>query len=115
MGLSVILGVLYARDGGILEPINPDNASVFSRGKAVPVKFKLAGDEPDGFNVLGWTLQKVKVSCTNFDSEEATVEQVAEKPSESFCYDSSADQVRHHRGLQKRDGWNLLEGQGQVG
>jgi hypothetical protein len=89
---SVQYKVLYVRDGGILQPINYDNTSVFSRGKAVPVKFKLAGDAPLGFNVSGWTLQKVSVSCTNFDSEDQVVEQIAENPSQSFRYDSSADQ-----------------------
>src|SRR5215217_199401 len=90
--VSVTYKVLFVRDGGILQPINPDNTSVFSRGKAVPVKFKLAGDEPTGFNVSGWTLQKVQVNCTNFDTQDAVVEQVAENPSQSFRYDSSADQ-----------------------
>jgi hypothetical protein len=90
--VSVTYKVLYVRDGGILQPINSDNTSVFSRGKAVPVKFKLAGDEPTGFSVSGWTLQKVQVNCTSFDAEDAVVEQVADNPSQAFRYDSSADQ-----------------------
>jgi hypothetical protein len=84
--------VEYGGVSGILQPINPDNTSLFSRGKAVPVKFRLAGDEPNGFNVSGWTLQRVKVNCTNFDSEDAAIEAVAENPSNAFRYDAGADQ-----------------------
>src|SRR5829696_5707514 len=90
--VSVTYKVLYVRDGGILQPINYDSSSIFSRGKAVPVKFKLAGDEPLGFSVSGWTLTKVSVSCTAFDSVDAEVEQIADNPSQTFRYDSSADQ-----------------------
>jgi hypothetical protein len=92
--VSVTYSVIYSPAGisGILQPINPDNTSLFSRGKAVPVKFRLAGDEPNGFNYSGWTLQRIKVACANFDSEDAAIEAVAENPSNAFRYDASADQ-----------------------
>jgi hypothetical protein len=89
---SVTYNVHYAGLSGILQPINPDNSSLFSRGKAVPVKFKLAGDEPNGFDYSAWKLERIKVSCTNFDTEEATLESVVENPSNAFRYDSAADQ-----------------------
>jgi hypothetical protein len=89
---SATYKVVYGRDGGILQPINPDNTSIFSRGKAVPVKFKLAGDAPNGFDYSKWTLSKVPVNCTSFDTQDGTVEQIAENPSQSFRYDQSADQ-----------------------
>ena len=86
--------VIYNPAGfsGILQPINPDNTSLFSRGKAVPVKFRLGGDEPNGFDYGGWTLQRIKVSCTNFDAEDAAIEAVVENPSNAFRYDAGADQ-----------------------
>jgi hypothetical protein len=84
--------VWYAGVSGILQPINPDNTSLFSRGKAVPVKFQLAGDEPNGFDFSAWQLKQVSVSCTNFDSEEAAVDPVVANPSNAFRYDSTADQ-----------------------
>jgi hypothetical protein len=91
---SVTYSVIYDPAGisGILQPINPDNTSVFSRGKAVPVKFRLAGDEPNGFAYSGWTIQRIKVSCTSFDTEDALPEAVPENPSNAFRYDAGADQ-----------------------
>jgi hypothetical protein len=91
---SATYSVIYDPAGlsGILQPINPDNTSLFSRGKAVPVKFRLAGDEPNGFNYSGWTLQRIKVLCTNFDSADAAIEAVVENPSNAFRYDAGSDQ-----------------------
>ena len=77
---------------GILQPINSDNTSVFNRGKSVPVKFRLAGDEPSGFDFSGWTLRNQQVSCTNFDSIDAELEPIVENPSNAFRYDAVADQ-----------------------
>jgi hypothetical protein len=93
--VSVTYSVIYDPAGisGILQPINSDNTSVFSRGKSVPVKFRLAGDEPGGFVFSGWTLQRIPVNCsTGFDSGEAALEPVTENPSNAFRYDVSADQ-----------------------
>ena len=70
----------------------PDGTSLFNRGKAVPVKFRLAGDEPTDSSTSGWTLQRIKVSCTDFDSEDAALEAAAEYPSNAFRYDAGADQ-----------------------
>jgi alpha-tubulin suppressor-like RCC1 family protein len=91
-GHILALAAVYERDGGILQPINEDNSSVFSRGKAVPIKFKLKGDEPDGFDPSQFTLKKQKVSCTSFDAEGQEVESVPDNPSESFRYDPTDDQ-----------------------
>ena len=95
---SVTYSVIYDPAGisGILQPINPDGTSLFSRGKAVPVKFRLAGDEPNGFVYSGWTLQRIKVSCTDFDSEDAAIEAATENPSNAFRYDAGADQYIHN-------------------
>jgi hypothetical protein len=89
--VSVKYNVYYGGLSGILQPINPDNSSMFSRGKAVPVKFQLAGDPP-AFDMSGWKLERIKLTCTNFETEEATLEPVAENPSNAFRYDSTADQ-----------------------
>jgi hypothetical protein len=87
--------VQYAIGGGngiILQPINYDDSSVFSRGKAVPVKFRLAGDEFDGFDFSSWKLNPVSVSCQDFGDQGTVLEPVVENPSNGFRYDSSADQ-----------------------
>ena len=93
--VTLIYKVQYPVAGisGILQPINSDNTSVFNRGKAVPVKFKLGGDEPSGFSYSGWVLRRQQVSCTgNFDAEDAIQEAIVENPSNGFRYDASADQ-----------------------
>jgi hypothetical protein len=84
--------VRYGGNPRILQPINADNTSVFSRGRAVPVKFQLAGDEPNGFSVAGWSLQRLSVNCTAFDSVDAELEPIVENPSNTFRYDAAADQ-----------------------
>jgi hypothetical protein len=84
--------VYYAGVSGILQPINYDNTSLFSRGKAVPVKFRLAGDESTGFDFSSWSLQRVQVTCGVFDADDAVLESLVENPSNGFRYDSTADQ-----------------------
>lgn len=79
--------VAYGGLSGILQPINPDNKSVFSRGKPIPVKFRLAGDEPRGFNTSAWALARQQVSCTNFEPIAAP-----DRVTSLFRYDATADQ-----------------------
>ena len=90
--VSVTYRVEYTGLSGILQPINPDNTSLFSRGKAVPVKFRLAGDEPSGFNFSSWKLGRQQISCTSFDAIDAVQEPIVENPSNAFRYDAGADQ-----------------------
>ena len=61
---SATYSVHYGGMSGILQPINPDNTSVFKRGQAVPVKFRLAGDEFTGFATEAWVIKRIQVSCT---------------------------------------------------
>jgi hypothetical protein len=84
--------VVYGGLSGILQPINADASSLFNRGRAVPVKFRLDGDPlPSGFATADWQLQRVSVSCET--GTEYTSEDVASvTPSTSFRYDASADQ-----------------------
>jgi hypothetical protein len=90
---SVTYQVNYGGLRGILQPINADNTSVFSRGKAVPVKFQLAGDEYTGFNFGAWTLKQQQTGCTiDGDPVGGELEPVVENPSNSFRYDAAADQ-----------------------
>jgi hypothetical protein len=85
--------VQYGGLSGILQPINPDNTSLFKRGQAVPVKFRLAGDEYVGFSTSGWTIQKQNVACQAFDGVDAVLEDVTSNtPTALFRYDPSADQ-----------------------
>jgi hypothetical protein len=90
---SATYQVNYGGLSGILQPINPENSSVFSRGKAVPVKFQLGGDEYTGFNFSGWTLKQQQTACTiDGDPVGGELEPVVENPSNSFRYDAAADQ-----------------------
>ncbi len=84
--------VYYGGASGILQPINSDNSSVFHRGKAVPVKFRLAGDEFFGYSTAGWLVQRIQVSCENLSDVLLTEEVGSVTPSTTFRYDPSADQ-----------------------
>jgi hypothetical protein len=91
--VSVTYKVEFAGLSGILQPINPDNTSVFKRGQAIPVKFKLAGDEPSGFSTAGWTIQRQSQTCGAFDAADASLEAVGSNtPTTVFRYDAAADQ-----------------------
>ena len=84
--------VHYGGVSGILQPINPDNSSVFRRGQAVPVKFQLANDPPGGYATTAWGLQRIQMACLSL-SELSVVEDVGSlTPSSTFRYDASADQ-----------------------
>ena len=77
----------------ILQPINSDNTSMFSRGRTVPVKFKLAGDEPLGFSAAGWFIQRQSVTCSaNFDPDGAILEPVPSSNPTGLRYDATSDQ-----------------------
>lgn len=90
---SATYQVNYGGLSGILQPINSDNSSVFSRGKAVPVKFQLAGDEYTGFNFSAWKLNPQQTSCTiDGNPVDGELEPVVENPSNGFRYDAAADQ-----------------------
>jgi hypothetical protein len=93
--VSVTYYVQYLPSGvsGILQPINPDNTSVFSRGRAVPVKFRIAGDPATGFATAAWSLTRIQVNCSSFDAVDSIVEEVpSNTPSTVFRYDATADQ-----------------------
>jgi hypothetical protein len=93
--LTFTFHVIYDPAGisGILQPINPDNTSVFKRGQAIPVKFSLSGDEFFGFVTTGWTIQRQLVPCSVFDGTDQLLESVGSNtPSQYFRYDASADQ-----------------------
>lgn len=89
---SVSYKVVYGGVSGILQPINPDNSSLFSRGRAVPVKFQLAGDPP-AFVTSGWTLKRIAVNCATL-GDVGTIPESVESvtPSTVFRYDSEGDQ-----------------------
>jgi hypothetical protein len=90
---SVTYSVTYGGLSGILQPINPDNTSIFKRGQAVPVKFKLAGDEYVGYNTSNYKIQAQSLPCGAFDGTDAILEDVpSNTPSTVFRYDASADQ-----------------------
>jgi hypothetical protein len=95
--------VFYPGLSGILQPINTDNTSVFSRGKVVPIKFRLAGDEFFGFNTSGWELKANAVSCSVFDQVDSTLENVTSNtPFTTFRYDASADQYIYNADMRQK-------------
>jgi hypothetical protein len=95
--------VSYGGVTGILQPINPDNSSVFKRGQAVPVKFRLVGDEFSGFATGSWDLKRILVSCSTL-ADLTVVENVSSvTPSSSFRYDSSADQYIYNADFRSVD------------
>jgi hypothetical protein len=55
--------VEYGGVSGFLPPI-ADHGTVFRRGQVVPGKFSVSGDEPTGFPVSAWTIQKVSADCS---------------------------------------------------
>ena len=90
---SITYHINYGVGSGILQPINPDNTSIFKRGQTVPVKFKLPGDEYFGFDTSGWSILRQNVSCAAFDTLDAQPESVpSNTPATSFRYDAVADQ-----------------------
>ncbi|TMB69354.1 MAG: hypothetical protein E6J43_04475 [Chloroflexi bacterium] len=95
--------VRYGGSSGILQPINPDNTSVFKRGQAVPVKFRLGGDEPAGFATGGWVIKRIQVSCAAL-TDLAVIEDVGSNtPSTTFRYDSTADQYIYNADFKNVD------------
>ncbi len=90
--------VQYGGKSGILQPINPDNSSLFSRGRAVPIKFQLAGDGANtafatGFGTTAWGAPKAtQVSCTNTAEALVTESVPSNTPSSVIRYDATADQ-----------------------
>jgi hypothetical protein len=101
---SFTVKVIYGQDGqGIRQPINIDNSSLFSRGRAVPVKFGLLYDEPNGFNTSGWSVVAGQASCQLFDEVDAVTESVDSlQPGGAIRYDSSADQYIYNADFRKK-------------
>ena len=87
----------YGTDGGVREPIDPrrDVMKLFSRGKSIPVKFGLLGDEPTGFATTNFRATKVPVSCA-MGSKTPIGAAVALKDMQTgtgvFRYSAAADQ-----------------------
>lgn len=84
--------VLYERDGGILQPINPDGNSVFSQKRAVPVKFQLKNDAPDGFNVAGWQVKREAQQCGSESWSVESPDPAMTSETTGLRYDPAADQ-----------------------
>ena len=87
--VSVTYTVKYGPNSGVLQPINPDNTSVFNRNRTVPVKFTLTGSPAaTGFVTTAWTIQAAKVNCATFDAADAVVEDVpSNTPTTTFRWD----------------------------
>lgn len=99
--VSVTYRVVYSGVSGILQPINPDNTSIFRRGKTIPVKFRLGSDPPAGFDTTTWTIQAQAISSSAFSDSGGTLEDVASvTPSTNFRYDSTADEYVYNADMQ---------------
>lgn len=90
--VSAAYKVEYLRDGGILQPINPDGTSAFSQKRAVPVKFQLAGDPATGFEVGSWKLRREAQSCGVESFTPENLESTTTSSSTVLRYDATADQ-----------------------
>lgn len=57
-------------DGGqVLAPVASSQTKVVSRGRTVPFRFRLVGDEPDGLPMAGWQVLRVRVDCAHPTTE----------------------------------------------
>lgn len=92
LAVSAAYKVEYQRDGGILQPINPDGSSLFSQKRAVPVKFHLSGDPATGFAVTSWKLRRETQQCGNENWTAETVDSTTTSTSTALRYDATADQ-----------------------
>jgi hypothetical protein len=89
---SATYSVVYADVSGVLQPINTDDTSIFSRGRVIPVKIQLGSDPATGFATTGWRIDLLAISCANFDVADAILESVpSNTPSTSFRYDAAID------------------------
>ena len=78
---------------GILQPINPDNTSIFKRGQAVPVKFKLPGTStPASTPVAGPSRDSQRRAEASTLTTRLSRAVSSNTPATTFRYDSSADQ-----------------------
>lgn len=95
--------------GCILQPINCDSTSVFSRGKSVPVKFRLPGDGagtsfPSGFDRSGWTVKRSRsTSCTIDGTVNEARPATTESLNGGIRYDAAADQYVFNLDLRKEE------------
>jgi hypothetical protein len=48
--------------------IPSSNDKVVPRGRTVPLRFRLAGDEPSGLDTAGWQIVPLQVDCADRDS-----------------------------------------------
>lgn len=48
--------------------VHSSNDKVVPRGRAVPLRFRLAGDEPSGLDTAGWQIVPLQVDCADRDS-----------------------------------------------
>jgi HYR domain len=89
---SFSISVRFGRDSGILQPINPDNTSLFKRGQVVPVKFQLKNDGPNGFSTANWTVTRIGVNCITGEGTALEEPVASTTPSSTVRYDAAADQ-----------------------
>jgi hypothetical protein len=83
--------VNYGGLSGFLQPIRPDGSSLFSRGRSVPAKLRLDGDDVFGFDTSGWSIGTVNVACdASTNLAEGGVGSVT--PRTTFRYDPADDQ-----------------------
>ncbi len=96
--VSVTFAVQYTGVSGVLQPINPDNTSIFNRNRVVPVRFRIDGSpRATGFATATWTLVPQQVSCQAFNQARAVVEQVLPStPSNTFRWYTCGQEYIHN-------------------
>jgi hypothetical protein len=83
----------------VMQPINPDNSSVFSSQRTIPVKFQLDGDQPNGFDTTNWKIQAAVVNCTTLGATGAVNEVGSTNGSTVFVYDRASDSYQFNANL----------------
>jgi WD40-like Beta Propeller Repeat len=102
--VSATYQVFYASSNNpmVLQPINPDNTSVFSVQRTIPVKFQLDGDPPTGFVTTGWKIQAVSVNCATLDPNGTVNEVGTTNTSTVFVYDPTSDTYQYQANLKTK-------------
>ena len=91
--------ILYGGISGILQPIASGSTTKHSRGKSVPVKFRVAGDEPAGFVVTGWSVERQVVGCAAPNTPLGAPVAVGSNSSSGLRYDPAADHYIYNADL----------------
>jgi hypothetical protein len=94
-----VYDVTYTGVSGFVAPLSEDGGvMVTPRNRALVAKFRVADDEPAGFDTSGWVMERIAVDCDTH-TVDGQPEPVASTNGRSFDYDASGDQYLYHADL----------------